>query len=501
MRRNLSNISIVRLLRFHDLLTCRHEKPNLPYLRHVVGEFFAEDATVDICLKYANESRNFRISHALIPLLYYKYLENVQMFEIAQKFLSSTLLPNGHTLIETDHFSFKCVFEDGSYCNHFGSLKIRVNRHLMFEKVELVTDYNVYGLEFAALEKFLDSISAQDKIGALPLSGQVKSHFKCISDLTKFGMEEALLRLMQISDVMTLTKPLINFYVDSKATSPIDALEAFNKINFPMFQKLSAMNAKAQPDSRDTSSETSGANTVIGPNMAMHESHNGFLHQSISRRDQLPSTVNYKGSSMPAPANVVQLSQQNAQVSAPISLHQDSFSSSHTPKTVGPIIPSQLTENLSRSMLPSPDTSYSAKSPFNLTNNSMGNIAGNGNIHSVPLKQSTSEGNTITQVVGRKAGKKFKLQAPPAPKSVKRRKASSLSNDERNLKETFIKKEGESKNGHKGSELSLGMHSIREDSKMIEMSRLNMYAKGEKMNTFHSSNSNSLESEFGNDIK
>ena len=500
VRRNLSNISIVRLLRFHDLLTCRHEKPNLPYLRHVVGEFFAEDATYDICLKYGNENRNFRISYSLIPLLYYKYLENVQMFELAQKFLSSTLLPNGNTLIETDHFSFKCVFEDGSYCNHFGSLKIRVNRHLMFEKVELVTDYNVYGLEFAALETFLDSISAQDKIST-PLSSQVRSHFKCISDLTKFGMEEDLLRLMQISDVMTLTKPLINFYFDSKLSSPLEALETFNKINYPMFQKLSAVNTKGQPDSRDTSSENSAVNTVIGPNVAMLDSQNGFVSQRNSRPNPFPTTLNYNGSSMPAPANVVQLSQQNGQISAQIRTHQESISSSHTPKTVtvGPIIPSQLSENLSRSMLPSPDTSYSGKSPFNLTN--MGNNNGNGNHHSVPLKQSTSEGNTISQVVSRKAGKKFKLQAPPAPKTLKKRKASSVSNDERNLKETFIKKEGEPKIDHKGGESSLSIRGIREDSEIIDMNKLNMRTNGESMNTFDSSNSNSLESELGNDIK
>ncbi|OXT10699.1 hypothetical protein B9K06_26380, partial [Bacillus sp. OG2] len=90
---------------------------------------------------------------------------------------------------------------DGSYCNHFGSLKITMNRNLMFEKIELVTDYNVHGLEYAALEKFLNE---HDKTSSMPSSIQVKSHFKCISNLTKFGIEEELLRLLQISDVMTL---------------------------------------------------------------------------------------------------------------------------------------------------------------------------------------------------------------------------------------------------------------------------------------------------------
>lgn len=268
-----------------------------------------------------------------------------------------------------------------------------------------------------------------------------------------------------------------------------------------MFQKLSAVNTKGQPDSRDTSSENSAVNTVIGPNVAMLDSQNGFVSQRNSRPNPFPTTLNYNGSSMPAPANVVQLSQQNGQISAQIRTHQESISSSHTPKTVtvGPIIPSQLSENLSRSMLPSPDTSYSGKSPFNLTN--MGNNNGNGNHHSVPLKQSTSEGNTISQVVSRKAGKKFKLQAPPAPKTLKKRKASSVSNDERNLKETFIKKEGEPKIDHKGGESSLSIRGIREDSEIIDMNKLNMRTNGESMNTFDSSNSNSLESELGNDIK
>lgn len=491
VRRNLSNISIVRLLRFHDLITCRHEKPSLPYLRHVIGEFFAEDATFEVCLKYANESRNFRFSYSLVPLLYYKYLENVQMFELAQKFLNSTLLPNGHTLIETDHFSFKCVFEDGSYCNHFGSLKIRVNRNLMFEKVELVTDYNVYGLEFAALEKFLDGFAGQNKPSCIPLSAQVKSYFRCIADLTKFGIEEGLLRLMQISDVMTLTKPLINFYVDSKSLSPLEALEAFNKMNFPAFQKLSDMNAKIA-GSRDSSSETSGAQTVVG---STNETQNGSLNQGMPRTDQFTSTVNYNGPVMQVPANPMQYPQ-HAHTTTHVRPHRNSISGTFNPRAVG---------SSNGNMLPSPDASYPANIPYNSINsvNGMGNNANNLNLSSVPLRKSTSEGNTITQVVSKKASKKFKLQAPPAPKATKKRKVDSSGNDERNAKKTFIKKENEPRNsGQKVNDNSNhGIRNNKENNKLHETNGLSLSANKETMNNFDSGNPNTMDPELGNENK
>lgn len=239
VKRNLSNIATVRFLKFSDLCTCRHEKPNHMYLKQVVADFFSENAKINYCLKLGNESRNYTVSYALIPMIHCKFLLDVRMFEFNQKFLTASVLPDLSTIINTDNFSFKRVFKDGSYSHHFGSISCQMNKNLKMESLDIVIDYIVQGIEMNALETFCNKFLIQNKIP--PTIAQIKENFKCISNVTKFGVTEELLRLMQISDVMTMSKPLVEFFVDSHATSVLEALESFNKVNFAEYEKLKSM--------------------------------------------------------------------------------------------------------------------------------------------------------------------------------------------------------------------------------------------------------------------
>lgn len=239
VKRNLSNIAIVRFLKFSDLCTCRHEKPNLVYLKHVVADFFTENAKVNYFLKLGNESRQYTVSCSLIPMIHCKFLLDVRMFEFNQKFLLASVMEDLTTIIHTDNFSLKRVFKDGSYSNHFGSISCQMNKHLKMESLDMVIDYAVQGIEMHALEAFSNDFILQNKIP--PTVSQIKTNFQCISNVTKFGVTEELLRLMQVSDVMTLSKPLVDFFVETNATSVLEALELFNKVNVPEYEKLKAL--------------------------------------------------------------------------------------------------------------------------------------------------------------------------------------------------------------------------------------------------------------------
>lgn len=422
IKRNLSNITIVRFLKFNDALTCRHEKPSLPYLRQIVNEFFCNDATIDISMRLGNDNRNFKFAYNLIPMLYHKYLENVQMFELTQKFIDVEVLPNGCTMLTTDHCSFKSVFEDGSYCNHFGALKIKMDSNLMFEKVELVTDYNVFGLEFAALEKYLNYFSTINN--SLPLSNQVKSHFRCINGLNKFGIQEGLLRLMQIGDVMSLTKPLIHFYMDSNLKSPLEALEVFNKVNNTAYQKLRGIYSKNNNGNQTIPPEVNGMGVVTGVPEKMERNYNQkdvkfpnkettnqqilfMTPQSIPTNQTIPqpNLNQYSGQMSP---NQAQFPQQNGLLPARVRSHQNSVASIQTTKSMGSFANQLGFDTTTTSVIPSPDS-------ISLTN--MHN-----NQSSVPLKRSSSDSCTV-QIVTKKNHKKFKLKSPVVPtKSLKKRK-------------------------------------------------------------------------------
>lgn len=423
VKRNLSNIAIVRLLRFNDLLTSRQEKPSLPYLRKVVSDFFTEDAMFIVCLKCGNEKRNYKLSYSMLPLLVLKCIENVQMFEFSQKFLQTSFLADGSILLSTDNWSFKCVFDDGSYCNHFGSIRVKINKNLLFERLEMVTDYNVDGIAFAALEKFLNAFDQNSKNNSMPSSLQIKSHFQYISNLTKFGIDEGLLRLLQIGDVMTLATPLINFYADSKFISPLDALDAFNKVNFPALQKLHSIYSKNSRISSQPPPQSSQ------PHPQPHTSSS----VPLSRVSSNP----YQNMADPQQFNLV---------------HNSDNSPYGMPVQQGP--PNQFQYAQNGQMKPN-----QARIPYSngyLNNSAPGMMpvdpSTSKGIKSNPLKRQSSD-NSVAQIVTRKVNKKFKLQAPPVPnKSSRKSKGNGSakndnSNNNKNAKSSGanIKKENPNK--------------------------------------------------------
>ena len=396
VKKNLSNIAIVRFLRFTDLMTCRHEKPNLPYLRQLVTEFFQDDACMHIVLKTATESRSFKLSCYLLPTIYFKYLEKVQMFEFTQKFLRATVMPNLSAIVETDHFSFKCVFEDGSYCNHFGTIRIQMNSSLKFEELELITDYNVTGVEFAALEKFMNDFAQQNKIS--PNIDQIQSHFNCVGNLTKFGLRDDLMRMLQVGDVMTLSKPLMDFFIRSGSGSITESFRLFNEMNMNQFEN--GVDPLAPfPDFE-----------VLA---AQHQRHPlqqqmGLDQENFSQHP--PSTVGH----MPYPSHIDSpASHVASQVMKPPSNpteHQLQHQMPQNPQSRARSHQNSITSIDKTNLGKYPDT-YDEMNPSSLSQATMKNNSSSGNV------------KPVAQVVSASANKKFKLQAPPTPTALKKRRA------------------------------------------------------------------------------
>lgn len=282
IKRSLSNIAIVRFLRFKDLLICRHEKPNLPYLTQVVNDFFVPDACIKLKMKTDADEKCFTFAYNLLPLLYHKYLANIQMLEISHKFLNAIVLDDLSSIVQTDHISAKCVFEDGSYSNFFGSMKIKMNKSLMFEEIDILTDYNVQGVEFSALDKFMSDFQLHNKTN--PSIFDIKLHFKQAASLSKHGLTDQFLKLLQVSEAMTLSKPLLNHFIQSKSNSLSDSLKEFNQINFAGFQRLQSLCTKV----------STGINQRV-----LQETHS---LQSFTSGAQVPAQV--KISCVSAPATV-----------------------------------------------------------------------------------------------------------------------------------------------------------------------------------------------------
>ncbi|ESW98717.1 hypothetical protein KL918_001892 [Ogataea parapolymorpha] len=240
IKKNIANIAIIRLFELTEKLCVRADSENLEYWRRVMEEYFSESAMATLTLKHGNEGRFYTFTFSLFARIIYTIaLSGVGFFEISHNLIRANVLPNGSTHLECSRLILRNWYLDGSYVTLYGVTKIQFSRQLKIEKIDISIYRTSAGLELGTIDKFLAKNEFID-------SKSIRQNFSAFKGLSNFGLQENVMRVMQVGDVMTLVKPLMHFHALSRSNSPIASLEAFNKSTSNELSALEKMTSQFQ---------------------------------------------------------------------------------------------------------------------------------------------------------------------------------------------------------------------------------------------------------------
>ncbi|KAH3669075.1 hypothetical protein OGAPHI_001671 [Ogataea philodendri] len=238
IKKNIANIAIIRLFELTEKLCVRADSENLEYWSKVMEEYFSESAMATLALKHGSDGRFYTFTFSLFArILYAIALSGVGFFEISHNLIRANVLANGSTHLECSRLILRNWYLDGSYVTLYGLTKLQFSRQLKIEKIDISIYKTSAGLELGTIDKFL---SKHDLID----SKSIRDNFAAFKGLSNFGFQENVMRVMQVGDVMTLVKPLMQFHAISGFSSPITSLEAFNKSTSTELSSLEKMSAQ-----------------------------------------------------------------------------------------------------------------------------------------------------------------------------------------------------------------------------------------------------------------
>lgn len=226
IHRHLVNIAIVRLHEFHDLISMRMHGSTLEYRRMAMADYFTPAAQVSVSLNLANDPRHYTFSYFLLAHLSSEMASGEVALDLSCKLVRAKVLQNGSTSLESPKFTSCLLFNDGSQLIHRGTLKVHINPDLRIERYDICVESKTTMVDAETIEKFLKNANESDSSVTSPPG---LSLFEAGNErISKYGIQDSTLRLMQIGDVMSLMKPLMTFHSNSGYDSPLKSFESFN---------------------------------------------------------------------------------------------------------------------------------------------------------------------------------------------------------------------------------------------------------------------------------
>lgn len=237
-RRPVANAELLKLLDFCELVGVRSESTkNILYWKKIITEYFSEMGVLRYSVKSGMDQRQFEFSVPIIPRFFFSIIQSgVSRIEIQPGMLRVHPLANGSTYIESLRCCFTHHYTDGSYVNIYGTMKGVFNMMLKFEWLDFQTHVFIPGLEWPSLEKLLSDDAKMAEITALvnekdekehKLLQKMRSNYQVFHSMSNFGLQESVMRVMQVSDVMAHLKSLMLFSLSSTAPGPLSSLDEF----------------------------------------------------------------------------------------------------------------------------------------------------------------------------------------------------------------------------------------------------------------------------------
>lgn len=286
-------------IKFHDMIDMinlsvgRITQPT--YWQRCMKEVFTQDAVIRYSKTSTTEIRQFDFLVPLVPILFVTLGRlGVVRIEVLTQQLKTELISDGTIFFDCPRCTFTYHYPDGSYITHFVQLKGLFNSELKVKWGDLYMHSFVPGIEWNSLERLISNNFANfdifkkleginsdnqnptkmkyednganikkeskeeiklengslddknDSKGNFPPNfeaiTQLRSHFSVFRNVSVFGSQEGLMRVMQVSTVMSSLRNLRMYQKLHKIDSPLIAMSEYverykDHINIPLNQQ------------------------------------------------------------------------------------------------------------------------------------------------------------------------------------------------------------------------------------------------------------------------
>ncbi|QLL32528.1 hypothetical protein HG536_0D00500 [Torulaspora globosa] len=229
---------------------------DLTFWRKLSDYYFSPRASVRHTRKLGADYRLFEFAMPLLPIMWVTLSTlDVQKIEISMSQIRTEVLSNGSIVFHTPALKSTYYYSDGSYVTNHSQLKGCFNASLKIQWLDIFMYKFSPGIEWSSLERVLarPNLRLRNILKAAEMSGseertnnnrsvnekpedhngfnELRSNFSVFKSIPGQGLHERLLRMFQVSDVMSTLSDLCVYQRDQKIKSPLEALDLFVKQN------------------------------------------------------------------------------------------------------------------------------------------------------------------------------------------------------------------------------------------------------------------------------
>ncbi|KAH3672775.1 hypothetical protein WICMUC_004181 [Wickerhamomyces mucosus] len=252
-KKQIANLVTLKFLELCELIGSNSEQvKNILYWKYIVTEAFSESGIMRHSVKSGVSQRQFEFTVPIVPRVFFSVIQSgVVRMEVSPGALRAQVLANGTTYIESSRCCITHYYNDGSFVNLHGSMKVIFNQNLKMDLLDFQTNVVVPGVDWPSLEQLLSNeekfsriVKEYNEFGKdeeiedpknntkmdrknINLLQNFRSNFSVFHNMSSFGLQESVMRVMQVSDVMAHLKSLMMFSISSDTTGPLHALEQY----------------------------------------------------------------------------------------------------------------------------------------------------------------------------------------------------------------------------------------------------------------------------------
>ena len=249
---------------------------SIEYWQNFINDAFSSTAIFKYSKRSESDFRQFDFLAPLVPIIFVSLGKlGVVRIEMILQQLKSQVLSNGTIFFNSPRATISYHYPDGSYITHFVQLKGMFNSQFKIEWSDLCMHSFVPGIEWNSFERLISDEKASYEIfqkltanrgrkrsrskitksnekGTNELEDtnvthefppnfdaitKLRSYFSVFRNVSVFGTQEGLMRIMQVSTFMSSLRDLKVFQKINGIKSPLEALNAFVSMNIPSINK------------------------------------------------------------------------------------------------------------------------------------------------------------------------------------------------------------------------------------------------------------------------
>lgn len=289
-RKHLSNMVLLRIYEvFNHINMSMGKMTDYEFWNKFIRDLFTTNGVMRYVRKNGEEERLFEFVMPIIPsLLKFIGSSGVVRLEIVSQQIHTNVLSRGSVYFECDRCTITYYYPDGSYMTNFGQIEGIFDSMLKLEWCDMCIYSFVPGIEWNSLERVLSDQNVSYRIfqalsdpnsfsqmssektkdaqsqnperqssvpNCMPSASnmgcdgskysnahkpdnnqssvnidaiiQLRSQFKVFHNISSFGIQESLIRVLQVNDVMSYLKRLKIFQKVNNIQSPLESLSLF----------------------------------------------------------------------------------------------------------------------------------------------------------------------------------------------------------------------------------------------------------------------------------